>query len=90
MGLGTGRTGLSGPSTPTPYPTLAALNAAVPSPVVGQAYPCVTGYLVWTATGWLGDAGVYADDAEAQAALALCANGSMVRTVAGAIWTKGA
>lgn len=67
MGLGTGRTGLSGPSTPLPYPTLAALNAAVPSPVVGQAYPYVTGYLVWTSTGWLGDIGVVATLAEAQA-----------------------
>lgn len=73
------------------FASYADLVAAYPAPAVGTTASISGGGVVrYTATGWLGDLGVFADDTAAQAALAVAANGSRAYTQAGAIWTKGA
>ncbi len=73
----------------TPYTSFSALVSAVPSPSVGaRALIDGGGLLVYTASGWLGHAGVFASDPSTT--LAAMAPGSMAILTTGAIWTKGA
>lgn len=73
------------------YATLAALLAATPSGNMrATALDAPGSMLAASGANWVGDCGVLADDAAAQAALALCGVGSRAWTVAGALWTKGA